>query len=167
MQYLIPLLFFAVMILLLCKKGKPYDSFVRGIRGAPPLLLSLFPYLAAVFLLTELCRASGLTDLMVSLVSPLCTAVGIPAETVPLLLVKPFSGSGGTALLTELLERYGADSYVARCACVCYGSSETVFYIAAVYFAGIRQIRTGKPIAIALVVSFFAAVVGCLLCRIL
>ncbi len=79
--------------------------------------------------------------------------------------MKPFSGSGSTALLSEILSSYGAESYIGRCACVCYGSSETVFYISAVYFAGVKQKKLFKPVFIALIVNFLTVILGCLLCR--
>ena len=76
------------------------------------------------------------------------------------------SGSGSTALLSEILASFGADSYIGRCACVAYGSSETVFFVSAVYFAGSKK-KLAKPILIALIANFFSLVLGCLLCRIL
>ena len=89
----------------------------------------------------------------------------MPEEIGKLALVKPFSGSGATALLSEIFQKYGADSYIARCACVAYGSSETVFYVAAVYFASVREKKLAVPIAIALCANFIALVFGCFLCR--
>ncbi|MBO4989815.1 MAG: spore maturation protein [Clostridia bacterium] len=166
MSYLIPILFLALFFYAIAKKKKPYESFVKGIKTVPPLVLSLFPYLAAMFLLTELCTASGLTDLLVSLLSPVVRPLGIPEEILPLLLLKPFSGSGSTALLSEILSAYGADSFISRCACTCYGSSETIFYVASVYFAGL-DFKTGKPILISLFVTFLSTIVACLLVRFL
>ena len=92
--------------------------------------------------------------------------LGIPPEIGKLVLLKPFSGSGSTALLSEILSAYGADSYIARCACVAYGSSETVFFISAVYFAGSRKNLT-KPVLIALFSNFASLILGCLFCKIL
>ena len=163
----VPLLFLALFIYALFKRVKLYDSFTAGIKGAIPLVVSLFPFLAAVLILCELFEGSGLSALFTWLLSPVCKVLGIPPELSKLLLLKPFSGSGSTALLSELLTKYGADSYVGRCACVVYGSSETVFYILAVYFAGSKRKGMIKPVIIALVANFAGAVLGCLLCRVL
>lgn len=167
LSLVIPLLFLGVFLYAAFKKVKLYDSFARGIAEVLPLLHSLFPYLAAIFLLTQLMEASGLSQAITSLLSPLFSCLGVPPEIVKLLLVKPFSGSGATALLSDLLATYGPDSYIARCACVSYGSSETVFYISAVYFAKAEHKSLALPIFLSLLASFLAALFGCLICRFL
>ena len=83
------------------------------------------------------------------------------------MLIKPFSGSGALAVLSDIFTEYGVDSYLSRCACVIYGSSETVFYIAAVYFAGAKTKNLLKPIIISLVASFASCVFACFICRIM
>lgn len=170
MKYLslaVPLLFLALFLYALVKKVKLYDSFTAGVKGAVPLVVSLFPYLAAVLILSELFEQSGLAARMTSLLAPVCRGLGIPPELSKLLLLKPFSGSGSTALLSEILATHGADSYIGRCACVCYGSSETVFYILAVYFAGVKRKKLLLPVLIALFANLLGAVLGCLFCRFL
>ncbi len=164
---LVPVLFLAVSALALGKKAGLYDCFTRGTERALSLARSLFPFLAATLILCELFQASGLSALLTKLLTPLFARLGIPAEIAPLLLIKPFSGSASTALLSDLLQRFGAESYIGRCACVCFGSSETVFYVSAVYFANRRKKGLRKPILIALTANFSAAVLGCFLCRFL
>ena len=164
---IIPLLFLGVFVFALIKKVRLYDSFTTGIKEALPLVFSLFPYLAAILMLSELFEQSGLSDRITSLLAPAFRFVGIPPEIAKLVLIKPFSGSGATALLSDILTRYGADSYIGRCACVSYGSSETVFYILAVYFANIKNKKLVKPVAIALTANLATVVLGCYLCRIL
>ena len=165
-SYLIPALFLGVFCIALLKKVKLYDCFTAGAKDAVPLILSIFPYLAAMLILSELFSASGLSAMITDFLTPCFKFCGIPPEISPLVLVKPFSGSGSTALLSELLSAYGADSYIGRCAAVAYGSSETVFYISAVYFAGSGK-KLVRPIAIALLANFLGVVAGCLLCRVM
>lgn len=164
---IVPLLFLGVFGYALTKKIKLYDCFVGGVKEAVPLVIRLFPFLAAILMLSELFSQSGLSDFFARLVSPVLNLLGVPTEVAPLILMKPFSGSGSTALLSDLLSAYGADSYLGRCACVCYGSSETVFYISAVYFAGNRKQKLALPVAISLLSNLFATVFGCFLCRFL
>lgn len=164
---ILPLLFFALFLYALIKRVKLYDCFTDGIKEAIPLVLSLFPYLAAILMLSELFEQSGLSGYLTGALAPVFRALGIPPEISKLVLMKPFSGSGSTALLSEILSTYGADSYIGKCASVCYGSSETVFYISAVYFAGVKQKKLWKPILIALAVNFITVIFGCLICRIL
>jgi len=170
MKYLpliIPLLFLALFTYALIKRVKLYDCFTDGVKEAIPLVLSLFPYLAAILMLSELFEQSGLSGYLTNALAPFFRAIGIPPEISKLVLMKPFSGSGSTALLSEILSSYGAESYIGRCACVCYGSSETVFYILAVYFAGSQRKNFIKPVTIALFANLLGAVLGCLFCRFL
>ena len=163
---IIPLLFLILFIYALFRRVKLYDCFTEGVKGAVPLVVSLFPYLVSILILSELFEQSGLSARLTQALSPLFSFLGIPPEIGKLVLVKPFSGSGSTALLSEILASFGTDSYIGRCACVAYGSSETVFFVSAVYFAGSRK-KLVKPILIALIANFFSLVLGCLLCRIL
>lgn len=169
MKYLslvVPILFLSLFVYALFRRVKLYDCFTDGVKEAIPLLISLFPYLAAVLMLSELFERSGLSALFTQALAPLFRVLGIPKELGKLVLMKPFSGSGSTALLSEIFASYGAESYIARCACVAYGSSETVFYILAVYFAGFKK-KKAKPVIIALFANFCALVFGCFLCRFL
>lgn len=166
MNYLIPILFILLFLYAIIKKVSPYESMVKAAKAVPPLLLSIFPYLAIMFLLTELCQASGLTERICSFLSPIVEKVGVPSEILPLLLLKPFSGSGSTALLSSIFTSYGADSRIGLCASVCYGSSETIFYIASVYFAGLN-VKTGKAIALLLLISACSEIFGCFIVKIL
>lgn len=163
---IIPALFFALFLYALLKKVRLYDCFTEGVKEAVPLLLSIFPYLAAMLMLSELFERSGLSAALTQALSPVFSALGIPPEISRLVLLKPFSGSGSTALLSEIISAYGADSYIARCAAVAYGSSETVFYISAVYFAGSKK-NLAKPVVIALISNFISVILGCLLCKVL
>lgn len=163
---IIPALFFALFLYALLKKVRLYDCFTEGVKEAVPLLLSIFPYLAAMLMLSELFEGSGLSAALTQALSPVFSALGIPPEISRLVLLKPFSGSGSTALLSEIISSCGADSYIARCAAVAYGSSETVFYISAVYFAGSKK-NLAKPVVIALISNFISVILGCLLCKVL
>ena len=163
---IIPALFLALFLYALIRKVRLYDCFTEGVKEAVPLLLSIFPYLAAMLMLSELFERSGLSAALTQALSPAFSALGIPPEISKLVLLKPFSGSGSTALLSEIISVYGADSYIARCAAVAYGSSETVFYISAIYFAGSKK-NLAKPVVIALISNFISVILGCLLCKVL
>lgn len=167
MAYFIPVLFLIIYIYSSVKKVKPYDAFTMGAKSAVPFAVSIFPYLVSIFVLTELFDASGLSTLLTNLLSPVFGFFGIPKELTKLVLIKPFSGSGSLAVLTDIFNTYGVDGYLSRCASAIYGSSETVFYVAAVYFAGAKTKNLGKPIIISLIASFFSCVTACFICRII
>ena len=166
-SYFIPVLFIFVFIYGIIKKVKPYDAFTNGAKGAIPFVTSLFPFLVSIFVLTELFDKSGLSDMLVNFLSPFFNLFGIPKELCKLLLIKPFSGSGSLAVVSDIYNLYGVDSYLARCASVIYGSSETVFYIAAVYFAKAKTKKLLTPIIISLVASFFSSVFACFICLVM
>ncbi|MBP5308476.1 MAG: spore maturation protein [Clostridia bacterium] len=165
--YAIPVLFLALFVYARFKRVKLYDSFTDGVKGAIPLAFSLFPYLAAIFAMTELFGASGLSALLNKALSPLWKFFGVPESVGPLILIKPFSGSGSLAVLSDVYAEYGPDSYVSRCASVIFGSSETVFYVSAVYFSSCGNKKPTSAVIISLAASFIAAVFACLICRIL
>ncbi len=167
MKYFIPVLFIVIYIFATIKKVKPYDAFTLGAKSAIPYAVSIFPYLVSIFVLTELFEISGISNAIANFLAPVFRLVGIPKELTKLVLIKPFSGNGSLAILTEIFNTYGVDSYLARCACVIYGSSETVFYIAAVYFAGAKTKKLATPIIISLVASFFSCVFACFICKVL
>ena len=123
MKYVLPVMFILIIAYALFKKVRPYDAFVSGAGQAIPFAIKLFPYLAAIFVLTELFEESGAADAVSAFLAPAFRLLGIPPELSKLVLVKPFSGNGALALLTEIYETYGVDSYIARCASVIYGSS--------------------------------------------
>lgn len=166
-KYLIPILFFLIFVYALIKRVKPYDAFTLGAKEAIPFAMSVFPYLVSIFVLTELFEASGLSAFITKIISPVFSFLGIPEELTKLVLIKPFSGSGSLAVLSDIFTTYGVDSYLARSASVIYGSSETVFYVAAVYFAGAKTKKLTAPIIISLVASFFSCVFACFICRII
>lgn len=164
---IVPLLFLLSFLYAMRKKVKLFDCFTDGVKGAIPLVTSIFPYIATVAMLSKLFEVSGMESTLSKWLSPLFSLTGIPTEITPLLLVKPLSGSGAIAVLSDILTKYGVDSYIARCACVAYGSSETIFYIGAVYFAGIKRKKLTTAFLIA-VFSYLASVVFCcFLCRIM
>ncbi|MBQ8323131.1 MAG: spore maturation protein [Clostridia bacterium] len=164
---LVPAIFLASFVFALFKKVKLYDSFTEGMKGAIPLIISIFPYIASVTMLSLLLRESGLESKLIALLAPMFELLGVPEEIAPLIFVKPLSGSGAIAVLSDILNRYGVDSYIARCACVAYGSSETIFYIGAVYFAGLKRKKLTLALTISVVSYLLSLLLCCALCRIM
>lgn len=165
--FIIPVLFFLSFLFAFIRKVRVYDSFTDGVKDAIPLIVSVFPYIAAVTMLSKLLEVSGIGDLLAKRLTPLFSLFGVPQELSSLLLVKPLSGSGAIAVLSDILNVYGADSYISRCACVIYGSSETIFYIGAVYFAGLKRKNLTKAMMISVMTYLLTAVFSCFLCRIM
>ena len=165
--YVLPVLLVVLIVLSLVKRVKVYDCFLGGAGDGLSLALTVFPYIAAVFVAIELFRASGLSSYTARLLARPFSFLGIPPELAELMLLTPLSGNGAIALLEKLIAEHGADSYIGRCASVVAGASETIFYISAVYFSKCNVKRLRYAIPVALFSSFFGMVVGCALCRVM
>ena len=151
----------------LVKNLPAYTYFTKGAKDAIELCTSTFPYLVAIFVVVELFRASGLSAMLAVVLAPVLSAFGIPPCLGELLIIKPFSGSGSTALLADCIKTYGANSYIAKCASVLMSTSETLFYITAVYFSTVGPKKLKYAVPVALFSSFVGAVVACALCRVM
>lgn len=167
MPYVVPILLVLVLLYGLVRKVNVYDSFVTGAKKSFDLSVSVFPYLAAMFIMTNALAQSGLDKYLIDFLAPPFQLLGVPREVVKLILLRPFSGSGSLAILTEVYDCYGVDSYVGRCASVIMGSSETVFYVAGVYFSQTKVKHTGFALSIALFCNLVGSVLACLLCKVM
>lgn len=167
MQYVIPILFIAVFLFAAIKRVNVFTSFTKGAGEAVKFVFNLLPILCATFIMCELFEKSHLADAFCRLLAPVLNVFGIPAELSKLMLIKPFSGSGSLAYLTDVIQAHGADSYISRCACVLFGSSETVFYISAVYFSACAHKKRILPIIVILLATFISSIFACLICRIM
>ena len=148
---LTPLLLLGFLCLYAYLRGfDVYDALLNGAGKGLKLTLELLPALVLLFALIQTLRASGLTDYLGKLAAPLLKSLGVPEETALLMLLRPLSGSGALAAASELIARFGADSLIGRTAAVMIGSSETTFYVIAVYFsaAHVRQTRWAIPAAL-------------------
>ncbi len=165
--YILPILFIALFCFCKFKKVNTYNTFVNGAKKAIPLVVDIFPYIATIMIAVALLRVSGVTILLAKAFSPFFSLLGIPSQLIELVLLRPFTGSGSYALLNNVLIEYGPDSYIARCACVILGCSETIFYVTAVYTSQTKVKKLLYAIPIALIASVVGSVVACLICKVL
>ena len=165
--YILPILFLLLIIYCIYKRINTYDHFVKGAKGAIKLVVDIFPFIASIMIAVALLRVSGITTWLTGLLTPVFNFLGIPPELTELVLLRPFTGSGSYALLENVLTTYGADSYISRCACVIMGCSETIFYVATVYFSQTKVKKLLYAIPVALVCSLVGTILACLNCRIM
>jgi spore maturation protein B len=147
------------------KKVDAFDAFVVGAKQGFELSMSLIPYLVAMLVAIGMLRASGFFDLMSQLLSPVLNAIGMPSELLPLALVRPFSGAAATGVMAELMHTYGGDSFIAKTAATMMGSTETTFYVIAIYFASVSIRRTRHAIAAGLLADLAGVVASVVICR--
>lgn len=156
----------AGIVLLGYIKGLPvFDLFLEGAAKGVQTAVKLLPTLVGLITAITMLRASGMLELLTDALAPLLNRLQVPAELVPLILLRPISGSGSISYVTELYAQYGADSAAARAAAILASSTETTFYAAAVYFGGRGFKNTRYTIPAALCGDFAAVVLTMLSIR--
>ncbi len=156
---LVPALLSLTALVGLGRKVNVYDTLVDGAREGLSVSVKILPSLVGLLTAVYMFQASGAMDFLGSLLAPALELAGIPPETAALLLIRPVSGGGALAVGSDLMARYGPDSYIGRVTAVMLGSTETTFYTIAVYFgsAGIRKTRYAVPAALAADLTGFIA----------
>ena len=156
---LLPVILLLTAVAGIWKKVDVYQKLGEGAGQGLQLLLHILPPLIGLMTGIQMLRASGFLDWAAQALGPVLTWLGIPPETVGLMLVRPMSGSAALGLGAELMASYGPDSLVGRTAAVMLGASETTFYIITVYFGavGIRKTRYAIPAALCADLTGFAA----------
>ncbi len=166
-KMLLPLAVFSVILAAIRKKTDAYGAFTGGVKESLEIICDIFPNVFALMIATGMFRASGLSELFVSLLKPLLKPLGIPSEIVPAAILRPLSGSGSLALLSDILKSHNPDSLIGIMACVIIGSTETTFYTVAVYM-GAAEIRDSRyAVKSALVADFVSIATGILICRLM
>ena len=149
-DYLIPGLLAACSLLVLHKKENAYDLLLQGGAEGLKTAVTILPALVVLLTAVQMLKASGAVELLGGFLAPGFEAVGIPAETAMLVLIRPISGSAALAVGADLMAEYGPDSMIGRTAAVMLGSTETTFYTISVYFgaAGVKKTRYAIPAAL-------------------
>ena len=150
LDLLVPGLMIVLCIYAMAKKQAVYPALLSGGLDGLKLLVSIAPALVMLLTAVHMLRASGAIELMTNFLRPAACRIGIPPETLPLVLLRPFSGSAALAVGADLMAVYGADSLIGRPAAVMLGSTETTFYTISVYFgaADVRKTRYAIPAAL-------------------
>lgn len=165
--YIVPCLFVLLLVFGVVTKKNSYNAMLLGAKEGAQSVVELFPTIITIMLALKLMQASGLDVWLSKLFSPIVEFLGIPGELSYLVALRPVSGSGSIAMLSDIFDKYGADSYIGRCACMIVDGSDTIFYMAGVYFAHAKVKKIWLAILLALVVSLVGAVLGCFLCKIM
>jgi spore maturation protein B len=160
----IPVLLAGIPLVGLIRGVKVYDVFIEGAKEGFQVAVRIIPFLVGILVAIGMFRGSGAMDMLTGALRPLMAGSGFPPELFPLVVLRTLSGSGSLALATDIIKRYGADSVMARTAATLYGSSETLFYVLAVYFGAVGVKRTRHAIPAGLVGDLVAAIVAVALC---
>jgi spore maturation protein B len=142
----------------LIKKVPVYEVFVVGAKEGFNVAVMIIPYLVAILFAIGMFRASGAMDFMVDGLRPLLGLVGFPPELIPMAIIRPLTGSGSAALVLDMINQYGEDSILVKMAATMFGSSETTFYVIAVYFGAVNIRKTRHALPAGLIADFAAVV---------
>lgn len=147
------------------KKINVFDAFIDGAKQGFDTSINLMPYLIAIMVAIGMLRASGFFELLHVLLAPFLRAIGMPAELLPLALIRPFSGSASMGVMAEVIHEYGGNSFIAKTAATMMGSTETTFYVIAVYFGAVNIKRTRHAIPAGLLADLAGVIATILICR--
>jgi len=160
----IPVLLVGIPLVGLLRKVKVYDVFIEGAKEGFDVAVRIIPFLVGILVAIGMFRGSGAMDLLTAALRPVTSSTGFPAELVPLAILRSLSGSGSLAVATDLVKAHGPDSLIGRMAATMYGSSETTFYVLAVYFGAVSVKKTRHAVPAALIGDLVAAVATVAVC---
>jgi len=162
----IPVMIVFIPLYAAYRKVPVYESFTEGAKEGFDTAIRIIPHLVGMMAAISIFRASGAMDMLVGAVAPLFAKLGVPAEALPLALLRPITGAGSLAYTTDLMKTFGPDSFVAQIAATVQGSTDTTLYVLTVYFGAVGIRKAGYALKVGLVsdlVGFFAAVAVCYL----
>ena len=153
-----PVLLVTIPFVGIIRGVKVYDVFIDGAKEGFDVAVKIIPFLVGILVAIGMFRGSGAMDLLMAGLRPLVAPTGFPPELVPLAILRSLTGSGSLAFTTDLIKTYGPDSLTARTAATMYGSSETTFYVLAVYFGAVSVKKTRHAVPEALIGDLVAAI---------
>ena len=165
--FVLPLMIVGIPLYGLARRVPVYESFVDGGKEGFSLAVRILPYLVGILFAVGMFRASGAMDALANALDPLLSLVGFPPELLPMALIRPLTGSGSAALVADLAQTYGVDDIRTRMGATMFGSSETTFYVIAVYFGAVGIKRTRHAVPAGLIADFAAVVLAVWICRLL
>lgn len=161
----IPFLLSFILLYAALRGVQVYEQFVEGAREGFQVAIRIIPYLVAMLVAIGVFRGGGGLDLLAWLLDPVLGAVGFPTEILPMALIRPLTGSGTLAIFSELVATHGADSLIARTAGTLFGSTETTFYVVALYFGSVSVRRTRHAIPAGLIADATGVIAAVVICR--
>ena len=152
----LPAIIVLILTMGLFKKVPLYETFTEGAKDGFKVSITIIPYLVAIIVAISMFRASGIIEQIGLVCAPLLAKFNIPADTIPIMLVRSLSGSGALGIFSDIANHLGPDSYATKLAAVMVGSSETTFYVLAVYFGSVKITK----LRYALLVGILADIIG-------
>ena len=159
--WLLPALMASIVLFGTARRVNVYDAFIAGAREGFEIAIMIIPFLVAILVGVAMFRASGALEALTAAVSPVTSTFGFPAEALPMAMIRPLSGSGAMAVMTETMTTYGPDSFVGYLVSVLNGSTETTFYVLALYFGSVG-VRAARHTVLACLAADFTGIAAAL-----
>jgi len=156
--FVIPMIIIGFPLYGLYKRVPVYEEFVTGAREGFQVAVNIIPYLVAILFAVAMFRASGAMDFFVEALRPVLEPLGWPPEVLPMVITRPLTGSGSAGIMLDLISRYGADSIIVKIAATMFGSTETTFYVIAVYFGAVNIKKTRHAVPAGLIADISAMI---------
>lgn len=158
--WLIPITIAFILLYGTVKKVPTYEAFVEGGKEGIQIAFSVIPYLVGMLVSISIFRASGALDYMMNGIKPIVEAIGLPAEVVPLAVVRTISGTAALGMATDLIATYGPDSFIGRLASTIQGSTETTLYVLTVYFGAVGIKKMGDALKVGILADILSFIVS-------
>lgn len=165
--YAIPIVVLAIPLYALFKKVPAYSSFTEGAKEGFSTGVMIIPYLVAMLCAIGMFRASGAMDWLVNVMEPVTALIGMPADVLPMGIMRSLSGSGAQGLCADLLTQYGTQSQIGRIASVAFGSTETTFYVLAVYFGAVGVSNARQSVLAGVIGDLFSLIMATIVVNIM
>ena len=165
--FVLPALIVGIPLYGLLKKVPVYESFVEGAKEGFTLAVTIIPYLVAILFAIGMFRASGALDFLVEGLRPVLALIGVPAEVLPMAIIRPLTGSGSAAIVADFADQYGVDNILTQIVATMFGSTETTFYVIAVYFGAVGVKKTRHALPAGLVADAAAMLIAVWVCLLL
>ncbi|MFT3788626.1 MAG: spore maturation protein [Tepidisphaeraceae bacterium] len=166
-SFLLPLVIVGFPVYGVIRKVRVYEAFVVGAKEGFTTAIMILPYLVAILFAFAMFRASGALDVMTQALHPLFALLHTPPEILPMAIVRPLSGSGSFAILSDNVATYGRNSEVAAISATIYASTETTFYVLAVYFGAVNVRKTRHALPVGLIADIAAVILAVIFVKML
>ncbi len=163
----VPLVILLIILYGIFEKNKVYDTFLEGAKEGLDIVIKIFPTLIGIFLAVGALRSSGILELIINFIRPIINILTIPAEIMPLAMLRPISGSASMAVATDIISKYGVDSTIGLIASTIMGSTETTLYTIALYTSAVKVKKIRFVLIAALIADITGMLVSVIICRLM
>lgn len=161
----LPAILLLILTMGLFKKVPLYETFTDGAKDGFKVAINIIPYLVAIIVGISMFRASGIIELIEQWLSPILAKLNVPADTIPIMIVRSLSGSAALGVFSDIANNLGPDNYATKLSAIMVGSSETTFYVLAVYFGAVGISKLRYALLVGLLADFIGIVAAIAVCN--